>query len=156
MGTGATSLDRLSGPWSGLWFQRQEQGRESLDLVFQDSHVLGIGTDRDGEFQYAGTYGPKDTVCLGKVYTRPNRGVPARMTYLGRWNGRSIQGRWSDDRYPDNAGPFRLWPGTGPDPGEGLEAEADLEEEPSLAVVEVHRQTGPTGSPTTGNRPRAG
>lgn len=33
MSASSKSLDRLSGPWSGLWFQQQNQGRESLDLV---------------------------------------------------------------------------------------------------------------------------
>lgn len=143
MSASSKTLDRLSGPWSGLWFQQQSQGRESLDLIFQDGHAMGFGTDRDGEFQYSGTYDADGGVVLGKVYTRPSRPVPARMTYRGRWNGRRIEGRWNDDRYPDNAGPFRLWPGTGPDPGEVLEAEADLEEERPLVLVELRRSSGP-------------
>ena len=127
MGPAPRSLDLLSGPWSGRWRQIfREEGRESLDLVFQQGQVLGFGTDNDGEFQYAGTYEEDGRVLLGKTYTRPNRGVPPRITSRGQWNGRRIQGTWTDDRHPDNAGPFRFWPGTGPDPGEVLEAARDL------------------------------
>ncbi|BDU68724.1 hypothetical protein GETHOR_08250 [Geothrix oryzae] len=119
------SLDLLSGPWSGLWRQAfREQGRESLDLVFQNGQVMGFGIDNDGEFQYAGTY-EEGLIFLGKTYTRPNKGVPTRMTYRGQWNGRRILGTWSNDNWPDNAGPFRFWPGIGPDPGEVLEEALD-------------------------------
>ncbi|GLH65989.1 hypothetical protein [Geothrix edaphica] len=138
------SLDLLSGPWSGSWRQvSREEGRESLDLVFQQGQVLGFGTDNDGEFQYAGTYEQDGRVLLGKTYTRPNKGVPARMTYRGQWNGRRILGTWTDDRRPDNAGPFRFWPGTGPDPGEALEEARDLDREADIQPVLTAPLKGP-------------
>lgn len=128
-------FDLLSGPWSGRWIQRGNQGRETLDLVFQSGNLMGYGTDRDGEFQLNGTYTPAGAAEFGKVYTRPVGPVPVRMTYRGQWNGRSIVGRWADDLAPGNEGPFRMWPGRGPDPGETLEEEADLPADRELAVV---------------------
>lgn len=138
------ALDLLSGPWKAVWHQGLEMGKELLDLVFQEGQVIGFGTDRDGDFQYGGSFTPAGSVQLGKVYTRPLRDVPARMTYLGQWNGRRIQGRWADDRWASNAGPFRMWPGHSPDPGEVLEAEA----EPSLKAELVAVQT--QGKPRQG------
>lgn len=139
-----SSLDLLSGPWSGRWRQiYREEGRESLDLVFQQGQVLGFGTDNDGEFQCAGTYENDGSVLFGKTYTRPNKGVPARMTYRGQWNGRRILGTWTDDRWPDNTGPFRFWPGTGPDPGEVLEEALDPAVEASLLPLLATHPQGP-------------
>jgi len=144
MASRAKSLDQESGHWSGSWRQdSREEGRESLDLVFQQGQVLGFGTDNDGDFQYAGTYEEDGCVLLGKTYTRPNKRVPARMTYRGQWNGRRILGTWTDDRWPDNAGPFRFWPGTGPDPGEVLEEALDLEREAALQSVLTAPLKGP-------------
>ncbi len=132
----SNTLDLLSGPWTGVWRQGgSNQGKESLDLVFQDGQVLGFGDDKDGQFQFTGTYNGTGGVCLGKVYTRPIGLVPARMTYAGQWNGRRILGTWSDDSSKYNAGPFRMWPGNGPDPGEVLEAEEDLPEAIELELV---------------------
>ena len=136
------ALDLLSGPWTAVWHQGPEMGKELLDLVFQEGQVVGFGTDRDGEFQYAGSFTPTGTVQLGKVYTRPSRSVPARMTYIGQWNGRRIQGRWLDDRSANNAGPFRMWPGHGPDPGEVLEAEAEPGLESELVAVQPLNNPG--------------
>ena len=130
-------MELLSGPWTAVWQQGPNQGKESLDLVFHDKQVIGVGSDRDGDFQYAGTFSPAGNVNLGKVYTRPLGPVPTRMTYLGQWNGRRILGRWIDDWDTTNAGPFRMWPGHGPDPGEVLEIEA----EPGLEVELVAVQT---------------
>lgn len=122
----AGSLDLLSGPWSGIWHQgAHNQGKESLDLVFNESQVIGFGSDCDGDFQYSGTFTPAGAVTLGKVYTRPLIIVPPRITYLGLWNGRRIVGTWTDDTSRSNSGPFRMWPGSGPDPGEVLETEAE-------------------------------
>lgn len=131
-----TMLMELSGPWTAVWQQGPNQGKELLDLVFQEGQVIGFGSDRDGEFQYAGSFSSSGNVNLGKVYTRPLGPVPARMTYLGQWNGRRILGRWLDDWDSTNAGPFRMWPGHGPDPGEVLETAA----EPGLGaeLVAVH------------------
>jgi hypothetical protein len=129
-------LDLLSGPWCGLWQQiYASDGHESLDLVFQSGQVLGFGTDEDGQFQYSGIYDAAGAVILGKTYTRAWHPVPARMTYRGQWNGRRIQGTWTDDSSADNAGPFRLWPGTGPDPGEVLEEVVDIGVDELVAVV---------------------
>ena len=140
----ARTLDLLSGPWSGRWRQvYREEGRESLDLAFQHGQVLGFGSDNDGEFQYAGTYEEDGRVLLGKTYTRPNKGVPPRMTYRGQWNGRRIQGTWADDRWPDNTGPFRFWPGTGPDPGEVLKEALDPTLEASLQPIFAVHPKGP-------------
>ncbi len=133
----AGALDLLSGPWTAVWQQGTEMGKELLDLVFQEGQVVGFGTDRDGEFQHAGSFTPTGTVKLGKVYTRPSRSVPARMTYLGQWNGRCILGRWVDDRSSTNAGPFRMWPGHGPDPGEILGTEAEPSLEAELVAVQT-------------------
>jgi hypothetical protein len=106
-------LDLLSGPWTGVWRQGgSNQGKESLDLVFQDGQVLGFGDDKDGQFQFTGTFDGTGGVCLGKVYTRPIGLVPARMTYAGRWNGRRILGTWSDDASKYNAGPSGCGPAT--------------------------------------------
>jgi hypothetical protein len=129
-------LELLSGPWTAVWQQGSDQGEERLNLIFQESQVLGFGSDGDGEFQYTGTFSSTGTVNLGKVYTRPLGPVPARMTYLGQWNGRRILGRWVDDRDSSNAGPFRMWPGHGPDPGEVLEAEAEPGLEAELVAVQ--------------------
>ncbi len=118
-------FDLLSGPWSGLWIQGHERGHESLDLVFQSGNLMGFGSDRDGAFQISGTYTPSGAVEFGKVYTQPTRPVPIRMTYRGEWNGRRLAGLGFDDAWPDNAGPFRMWPGSGADPGEVLEEEAE-------------------------------
>lgn len=131
------SLELLSGPWTAVWQQGPNQGKESLDLVFQDTQVIGFGSDRDGDFQYAGTFSPTGNVTLGKVYTRPSGPVPARITYLGQWNGRRILGRWLDDWDSTNAGPFRMWPGHGPDPGEVLETEAEPGLEAELVAVQT-------------------
>jgi hypothetical protein len=132
----ARPLDLLSGPWSARWRQAfTPEGRESLDLVFQSGQVQGFGLDGDGEFQYVGSYWDDGRVLLGKTYTRPNKPVPARMTYRGQRNGRRIQGTWTDDRDATNAGPFRGWPGTGPDPGEVLEREAEVPGDPVLVQV---------------------
>ncbi len=132
------TLDLLSGPWTALWQQRRKEGKEWLDLVFQEDHVLGFGTDPNGEFQYAGSFSSTGQVNLGKVYTHPLGPVPARMTYLGQWNGRRILGRWVDDSDSFNAGPVRMWPGHGPDPGEVLETEAELDLEAELVSVQTH------------------
>jgi hypothetical protein len=130
------TLDLLSGPWTGVWRQGESnQGKESLDLVFQDGQVLGFGDDKDGQFQFTGTFDGTGGVCLGKVYTCPIGPVPARMTYAGFWNGRRILGTWSDDSCRYNSGPFRMWPGNGPDPGEVLETGADIPEEAELELV---------------------
>ncbi len=120
------TFDLLSGPWSGLWIQGPERGHESLDLAFQSGNLLGFGSDRDGAFQINGIYTPSGAAEFGKVYTKPTRVVPAHMTYRGQWNGRCLVGRWTDDSDSRNEGPFRMWPGTGPDPREVLEEEADL------------------------------
>ncbi len=138
------SLDLLSGPWTALWKQGPDQGTELLDLAFQEGQVLGLGSDRDGTFQYTGTFTPAGQVELGKVYTTRVRMVPARMTYIGQWNGQHILGRWADDCNDLNAGPFRMWPGQGPDPGEVLEtaAEPGLEAE-LVAVQALPRQRAP-------------
>lgn len=133
----AGSLALLSGPWTAVWQQGPNQGKELLDLAFQESQVIGFGSDRDGEFQYSGSYTESGSVNLGKVYTRPLGSVPARMTYLGQWNGRRILGRWVDDRYATNAGPFKMWPGHGPDPGEVLETEAEPGLEAELVAVQT-------------------
>lgn len=125
-------FDLLSGSWSGLWIQGPERGHESLDLVFQSGNLMGFGSDRDGAFQISGTYIPTGVAEFGKVYTNPTRVVPARMTYRGQWNGRCLVGRWTDDSDPSNEGPFRMWPGTGPDPGHVLEEAADLPNELEL------------------------
>ena len=119
-------FDIMSGPWSGLWIQGPDRGHESLDLVFVSGNMMGLGSDRDGAFQMNGTYTPSGVAEFGKVYTRPTRPVPARMIYRGQWNGRCLVGRWTDDSDPSNKGPFRMWPGTGPDPGQVLEETADL------------------------------
>ena len=131
------ALDLLSGPWTAVWQQGANQGKELLDLIFQEGQVIGFGSDRDGEFQYAGSFTSTGTVNLGKVYTRSLGPVPARMTYLGQWNGRRILGRWVDDRNSTNAGPFRMWPGHGPDPGEVLETGAEPGLEAELAAVQT-------------------
>lgn len=128
-------FDLLSGPWSGRWAQGREQGRERLDLIFLAGNLMGYGSDQDGAFQINGTYSPEGAADFGKVYTHPTRSVPTRMTYRGQWNGRAIVGRWSDDQWPGNAGPFRMWPGKGPDPGTVLEAAADLPGEAELVRV---------------------
>jgi hypothetical protein len=125
-------FDLLSGPWSGRWIQGRSQGRETLDLVFQSGNLMGFGSDRDGAFQINGTYSSSGSAEFGKVYTQPVRPVPARMTYRGQWNGRCLVGRWTDDSDPSNEGPFRLWPGAGPDPGEELDEAADLPNELEL------------------------
>jgi hypothetical protein len=130
------TLDLLSGPWTAVWQQGLNVGKELLDLVFQEGQVIGFGSDRDGEFQYAGMFTSTGAVQLGKVYTRPSGPVPARMTYLGQWNGRRILGRWVDDRNSGNAGPFRMWPGHGPDPGEVLETSAEPGFEAELVAVQ--------------------
>ena len=130
-------MDLLSGPWTAVWGQRRHPGKELLDLVFQESQVLGFGSDRDGEFQYAGTFSSTGQVNLGKVYTHPVGPVPAHMTYLGQWNGRRILGQWVDDSDSFNAGPFRMWPGHGPDPGEVLESEAEPGLEAELVAVQT-------------------
>lgn len=128
-------FDIMSGPWSGLWIQGPDRGHESLDLVFVSGNMMGLGSDRDGAFQMNGTYTPSDVAEFGKVYTDPTRVVPARMTYRGQWNGRCLVGRWTDDSDPSNKGPFRMWPGTGPDPGQVLEETADLPTELELALI---------------------
>jgi len=128
-------LDHHSGPWSAIWHQGQNQGREALDLIFHEGEVMGFGSDRDGDFQYSGTYDNSGGIDLGKVYTRANRSVPARMTYTGQWNGRRILGRWVDDRSLTNCGPFRMWPGHGSDPGEVLLEEAEPGKEAALVFV---------------------
>ena len=130
-------IDLLSGPWTAVWQQGANQGKELLDLVFQEGQVIGFGSDRDGEFQYAGSYSSIGNVNLGKVYSRPVGPVPARMTYLGQWNGRRILGRWLDDWDSTNAGPFRMWPGHGPDPGEVLETAAEPGIEAELVAVQA-------------------
>jgi hypothetical protein len=135
-------FDLLSGPWSGRWIQGPEHGDESLDLVFQSGNLMGFGSDRDGAFHISGIYSPSGAAEFGKVYTKPIRPVPARMTYRGLWNGRCLVGRWTDDGRPHNAGPFRLWPGTGPDPGDILEAEADPPRERALDLVAPHLKKG--------------
>jgi hypothetical protein len=135
-------FDLLSGPWSGRWIQGPEHGDENLDLVFQSGNLMGFGSDRDGAFQISGIYSPSGAAEFGKVYTKPTRPVPARMTYRGLWNGRCLVGRWTDDGRPDNAGPFRLWPGTGPDPDDILEAEADPPRERALDLVASHLKKG--------------
>lgn len=143
----AGSLDLLSGPWSGIWHQgKHNQGKESLDLVFQDGQVIGFGSDCDGDFQYAGAFMQSGGVTLGKTYTRPFIPVPARMTYVGQWNGRRILGTWADDIDPGNSGPFRMWPGNGPDPGEVLETAADPGIEAELVTV------APSPRPSERNR----
>ena len=129
------TLDLLSGPWTALWQQGPNQDKELLDLIFHEGQVIGFGSDRDGDFQYSGTFHPTGTVQLGKVYTRPSGPVPARMTYHGQWDGRRILGRWVDDRSATNAGPFRMWPGHGPEPGEVLETEAEPGLEAELIAV---------------------
>lgn len=138
-------LKELSGPWTAVWKQGPKQGKESLDLVFQEGHVLGFGVDCDGEFQYSGTMAESGAVALGKAYTRPRIPVPARMSYVGQWNGRRILGTWTDDQNRWNNGQFRMWPGNGPDPGEVLETEAspDLEAElvPVLPIHPSHRES---------------
>ena len=131
------TLDLLNGPWTAVWHQgRNNVGKEVLDLLFQEGQVVGFGSDCDGDFQYAGWFTPSGTVQLGKVYTRPSRPVPARMTYLGQWNGRRILGRWVDDQCSTNNGPFRMWPGHGPDPGEVLETAAEPGLEAELVAVQ--------------------
>ena len=135
-------LDLLSGPWSAIWHQGHNHGREALDLIFQEGEVMGIGSDRDGDFQYSGAYDGSGGIELGKVYTRSTRCVPARMTYTGQWNGRRILGRWVDDRSLTNCGPFRMWPGHGADPGEALMEEAEPGMEVELVLVQ------PSLSPT--------
>lgn len=139
------SLDDLSGPWSGRWLQAYApEGVESLDLIFLAGQVQGFGVDSDGEFQYAGSYMADGRVVLGKTYTRPAKPVPARMTYRGQWNGRRIQGTWADDSDARNAGPFRMWRGTGPDPGEVLEHEIEAPRE--LILVQLTGQPFPIAS----------
>lgn len=105
------SLDDLSGPWQGRWWQGRITGFERLDLVIQGGSVLGFGVDADGEFQYSGVIHTDGCASLRKVYTRPLTQVPASMSYVGQWNGELIQGEWMDDAYPSsNHGPFRMWP----------------------------------------------
>lgn len=142
MGPAPSLLELHSGPWSAIWHQGHNQGREALDLIFLNGEVMGFGSDRNGDFQYSGTYDGSGGIELGKVYTRVTRCVPARMTYTGQWNGRRILGRWMDDRSLTDCGPFRMWPGHGPDPGEVLMKEAEPGQEEEL----VHVQ--PTLSPT--------
>lgn len=126
-------FDLLSGHWSGRWAQGREQGRERLDLIFLAGNLMGYGSDQDGAFQINGTYSPEGAADFGKVYTHPTRSVPARMTYRGQWNGRSLKGLWFDDAWFGNAGPFRMWPGAGPDPGEVLVEEVDRPRE-----IQIH------------------
>lgn len=44
----ALVLDPLTGPWSGRWRQDfREEGRDSLDLVFQQGQLLNLGIDSE-------------------------------------------------------------------------------------------------------------
>ena len=104
------SLEQTPPEWRGLYDDYSGQGHEKIRFTFADGSARGEGFDKDGEFVYWGTYGVDGSVLLTKVYNLAYAPVPKSMTYRGTWNGSWIGGIWNDDWYPDNRGPFEMWP----------------------------------------------
>lgn len=136
------TLDHLSGPWRCRWTQHRRSATEDLALTIAGGKVSGSWDHLDGVFDYSGAIHEDGTATLTKVYSLPTIVVPPSLTYIGRWDGRCIAGRWIDDLDPSwNNGPFRMWPGEGPDPGLSSVRSKDLEGSPEaeLALCIVRR-----------------
>lgn len=89
---------------------------EAIGLTITAGHILGEGTDMDGEFELVGSYSPRDhQVRLTRRYTwttEPSQaGVGHPYDYTGKWDGALVSGTWQSRSDPDDLnGPFEMWP----------------------------------------------
>ena len=97
----------LSGPWKGLWVQRDVRGTmHQFRLAFDGDAITGGGQDRSGTFTMRGEYIPAgDRVVITKRYWH------CKVRYEGVWNGSFVAGTsiigpaWTRER-----GTFEMWP----------------------------------------------
>jgi hypothetical protein len=108
-------FNELSGPWTGLSVQDGIRISESIRLTITSGHIVGVGTDMDGEFELIGSYhGLSQRVQLTRRYTsttEPSQesvGIP--YDYDGIWDGMMVSGRWHPRHHPSYGGPFEMWP----------------------------------------------
>lgn len=145
---GTMNLGLPSGPWRCRWVQGHRSEIESLSLTFTNGRVQGTGVDADGFFEYVGSVYADGSLSLTKTYAQPFIPVPPALSYIGRWDGRCASGQWIDDQDPTNNGPFRMWPGHGPEPS--LEAHRTKTFE--LSVSPDGRELVPVRTPKESSR----
>ena len=108
-------FNALSGPWTGLSIQDGIRISESIKLTILSGHIIGEGSDMDGEFDLVGSYSARDQqVRLTRLYTyttEPSQeGVGIPYDYEGIWDGQMVSGRWHPRGNRSYGGPFEMWP----------------------------------------------
>jgi hypothetical protein len=105
----------LSGTWTGLSTQDGIRISEAIKLTIAAGHIIGTGSDMDGEFELSGSYSPRNqAVRITRRYTHtaePSQlGVGIPYDYDGVWDGAMVSGRWHPRSNPHYGGPFEMWP----------------------------------------------
>jgi hypothetical protein len=107
------TLDELSGRWRGLSTQESERITETIFFRFNAGQIFGEGTDRDGDFRMVGSYDSQGNIFMVRIYHvctygPEHTGIP--YEYRGNWDGDLIAGSWHVAHYPEEGGPFEMWP----------------------------------------------
>ena len=107
--------EELSGAWSGWSIQDGIRITESIELVIRGGLLSGVGHDKDGDFEIAGSYQVRShRVTLTRRYvhtTEPSQeGVGIPYDYEGLWDGTLVAGLWHPRSHPSYGGPFEMWP----------------------------------------------
>ncbi|MEQ1905032.1 MAG: hypothetical protein ABL888_12665 [Pirellulaceae bacterium] len=94
-----------SGPWTGFFLEKHhlQKGWMHLYLQFQQSEILGEGTDYVGPWQIKGTFTDTSNCVWTKKYLGKH---PVR--YQGQFGETGIVGKWDISGLA--WGEFHIWP----------------------------------------------
>ncbi|MBL8047732.1 MAG: hypothetical protein JNJ45_03525 [Chthonomonas sp.] len=109
-------MEGRSGTWLGWSVQWGNRITETLHLNINGGRIVGVGSDRDGDFEVIGTFGTDGNVSLTRRYTyttEPSQGgVGIPYLYQGKWDGAVVSGNWCTAVNPmRDGGAFEMWPG---------------------------------------------